>query len=59
MKKTIYKYASLIDGEVRYSTLGVKLSAPSDFLFIGEVEIDFGDDAENHAKLLEALESGR
>ena len=60
MKQTEYKYALLIDGKVRYSILSTKLSiAPADFLFLGEIEVDYGDDAENRAKLLEALESGR
>ena len=58
MKQTEYNYALLMDGEVRYSILSTKLSAPpADFLFLGEIEVDYGDDAENLAKLLEAVES--
>ena len=57
MKQTEYKYALLIDGKVRYSILSTKLSiAPADFLFLGEIEVDYGDDTENRAKLLNQQE---
>ena len=52
MKKTFYKYAILMDGEVRYSILGAKLSESSGSLFLGDIEMDMGNSMDHHAELL-------